>query len=108
MMLGVTRSIGDFYHQTWGVTWEPEVIVKQLGADLGSSPYGVLCLASDGVWDHWRFEDAMEALCVGGTPPDERRVYNFCETTRRKGYEAFGDGADNLTSVVVVLPNPDM
>ena len=25
MMLGVTRSLGDFYHQHYGVTWEPEV-----------------------------------------------------------------------------------
>ena len=29
MMLGVTRSIGDFYHQMYGVTWEPEVVVPR-------------------------------------------------------------------------------
>ena len=26
MMLNMTRSVGDFYHQRYGVTWEPEVV----------------------------------------------------------------------------------
>ena len=66
MMLGVTRSIGDFYHQMYGVTWEPEVVVHDLATFCNGAPEAVLCIASDGVWDHWRFEEAIEALTVGG------------------------------------------
>ena len=62
MMLGVTRSLGDFYHQHYGVTWEPEVVVHDLATYLGDAPLGMMCIASDGIWDHWTFDEAMEQL----------------------------------------------
>lgn len=61
-MLGVTRSLGDFYHQQYGVTWEPEIVVHDLAEMLGAAPFGMMCIASDGVWDHWTFEEAMDQL----------------------------------------------
>ena len=156
-----------------GVTWEPEVVVRDLQQACGDSPFAMMCIASDGVWDHWTFEEAMAQLkphTAGGrltpptkatvTPPSSRhppailppsawpqsppstatlnrpqprppihshhppqpcnlpctpapspvarQVAEFFETTRYKGEEAFGDGADNLTGVVVCLPNPAM
>ena len=121
MMLGVTRSVGDFYHQTYGVTWRPEVVIKDLHAECeaaagigGSGPSSAACLiiASDGVWDHWEFGESMDVLCdpeaeAKAQPlTDRRRVLDFFEETRAKGEEAFGDGADNLTGVVAVFPNP--
>ena len=110
MMLGVTRSIGDFYHQMYGVTWEPEVVVHDLATFCNGAPEAVLCIASDGVWDHWRFEEAIEALTVGGGAPatDRARVWDFMENTRMRGAEAFGPHADNLSAVVVRFPNPDI
>ncbi|KAL3923647.1 MAG: hypothetical protein SGPRY_004154, partial [Prymnesium sp.] len=39
MMLGVTRSLGDFYHQQYGVTWEPEIVVHDLAEMLGAAPF---------------------------------------------------------------------
>ena len=35
MLLGMTRSLGDFQHQRYGVTWEPEVVCKDLTAAIG-------------------------------------------------------------------------
>jgi len=111
MMLGVTRSLGDFYHQQYGVTWEPEVVVHDLKEYLGDAPLGVMCIASDGVWDHWTFDQAMEELrpqpgADGLQPPGSAMVHDFFENTRIKGEEAFGNSADNLTGVVVCIPNP--
>jgi serine/threonine protein phosphatase PrpC len=113
MMLGVTRSVGDFYHQTFGVTWLPEVVIHDLGEVCSSAGVSAddccLIIASDGVWDHWEFDDSMEALCDSRATSrltDRRRVLDFFEETRAKGEDAFGDGADNLTGVVALLPNP--
>ena len=39
-------------------------------------------------------------------PPNSTLVADFFENTRAKGEEAFGDHADNLTGVVVAIPNP--
>jgi len=114
MMLGVTRSIGDFYHQSYGVTWRPEVVVKDLREEClkNSAAGAVLIVASDGVWDHWGFEDAMAELVLPSAGPpnapltNKKHVIDFFERTRYKGEETFGDGADNLTGIVALLPLP--
>ena len=115
MMLGVTRSVGDFYHQTYGVTWRPEVVVKDLYAECMANDHSdgaVLIVASDGVWDHWTFDGCMEELLLPDAgPPGQplttaKRTRAFFEKTRDMGEEAFGEGADNLTGVVVILPRP--
>jgi len=107
MMLGVTRSLGDFYHQFYGVSWEPEVVVHDLREVLDHTDMGIMCIASDGVWDHWTFDEAMEQIQpVDGKPPSRDVVDEFWENTRFKGEEAFGDHADNLTGIVVSIPRP--
>jgi serine/threonine protein phosphatase PrpC len=148
MMLNVTRSLGDFYHQArasrearavravgwvvgcwgvgapgwsraepgglvaqrYGVTWKPETIVRDLGETIGRADAAVLCVATDGVWDLWTFEDAMEevltVLPLRDASAKQQRVHDFFETSRRKGEEAFGDSADNLTGVVAIIPRP--
>lgn len=115
MSLAVTRTLGDFYHQEYGVRCVPEVRVLQLAAEQPPSAHApgdagcVLLLASDGVWDHWTFDAAMEALVdarSGST--DAERAHAFFEESRAKGEEVFGSTADNLTGIVVVLPRvPD-
>jgi serine/threonine protein phosphatase PrpC len=108
MSLAVTRSLGDFYHQHFGVTHLPEVVVLDLKAEQpASSADGgcVLLIASDGVWDHWKFDDAMEKLIDPRTGKTDRaRTEAMMEETRAKGEEVFGSTADNLTGIAVVLP----
>ena len=105
MMLNMTRSLGDFYHQDYGVTWKPEVVRHRMSDLMGESQHAVLCVASDGVWDMWTFERAMEEVvdAMAVAEPDEQRkqVMTFFETSKRKGEETFGDSADNLTGIVV-------
>ena len=110
MMLTVTRSLGDFYHQRFGVTWRPEVVVRPLAEALGGAESAVLCVATDGVWDLWSFEEAMGELCtalaLGDGAAREEQVRRFFEESRAKGEKAFGDRADNLTGVVALLSRP--
>ena len=106
--LAMTRSIGDFYHQTFGVSWKPEVISVDL-ADPGfaSLEHLTLILCSDGVWDLWEYEQVFEAI----VSPPERSVQStdkakaFFERCIVQGTEMFEDTADNMTGVVVYL-NP--
>ena len=107
MMLGVTRSLGDFYHQRFGVTWEPEVISRPLSELLGGASEGLLCLASDGFWDHWTFEDSVAELTSvhgpGTRATTRAQAESWFEGTRVRGAEAFGDHADNLTSIIATI-----
>lgn len=108
MSLAVTRSLGDFYHQRFGVLHTPEVLVLDLREEQPADPADggcVLLLASDGVWDHWTFEAAMGMLVDPRTGRTDRaRAEAMMEETRAKGEEVFGSTADNLTSIAVVLP----
>ena len=89
------------------VVHDLEQLCSQHGAEAC-----VVIVASDGVWDHWEFSDAMAALCRTESVPadapliDRQRVLEFFEETRAKGEEAFGDGADNLTGIVALFPRP--
>lgn len=88
------------------MTWRPETVVRDLASELGPNGKAVLCVASDGVWDLWTFEDAMADLAHGMAQPvasaaRRQRVLSFMDASRAKGEEAFGDSADNLTGIVV-------
>jgi len=107
--LNMTRSLGDFYHQLYGVTWEPEVITLSLSDALGEADTAVMCTCSDGVWDMWKFEEAMDELLAAPPPrpgdvaETRKHVEDFMDLSRQRGEETFGDSADNLTGVVVYV-----
>jgi len=44
----MTRSIGDLYMQSFGVTWEPEVIAIDLQEECTELEHLTLVIASDG------------------------------------------------------------
>merc|ERR1719446_1129485 len=105
MELNVTRALGDFIHQPYGVTWRPDVVCKQLEVEIGKAPHAVLCVASDGVWDVWPSLEQCMGELLGAMRPFARKrlIGEFFETTRLKGQDLFSDTADNLTGVVVCL-----
>ena len=103
--LAMTRSIGDFYMQTFGVSWKPEVIsidLEEVGAKL---EHLTLILASDGIWDLWEYEDVFQSI---SSPPDARgqpteKAMAFFQRSVKRGAEMFDDTADNMTGMVVYL-----
>jgi len=116
----MTRSLGDFYAHHHGVSCEPQLRTLDL-AELRSRGLCAprLVLASDGLWDLWTFEEVAHNLMAakqraqpacgaeagpsGGDCPLRPVVTELCEVTRARGADYFGEGADNLTGIVVDL-----
>ena len=55
--IAMTRALGDFYAHQFGLTFEPSFKVARLPAGSRFSVY----VASDGVWDCWKYEDWTRA-----------------------------------------------
>jgi serine/threonine protein phosphatase PrpC len=67
--LAFTRSLGDFHLHTYGVSHEPAVQCYDLfDIPQGSTTSHTMIVASDGIWDNWKYEDAIQ-YCT-----DSRRV----------------------------------
>src|SRR5690348_6331768 len=49
----MTRALGDFYAHQFGLTHIPSIVVKKLGPTNDCN----VVVASDGIWDCWKFED---------------------------------------------------
>jgi serine/threonine protein phosphatase PrpC len=54
--IAMTRALGDFYAHQFGLTNVPSLLVKKLPAGLDFT----LLVASDGIWDCWKYEDFMQ------------------------------------------------
>jgi serine/threonine protein phosphatase PrpC len=125
--LAFTRSLGDFHLQSYGVTWEPDVMwceVAALGGGGGgeeganhdaaaaAAPFALI-IASDGVWDNWRFEEVATFAMEGGRMRAAREkasaaglAAELMEENKRRADANFGDSADNMTVVAVVAFPP--
>ena len=97
--LAMTRSIGDFYMHTFGVTWKPEVISVDLAEQCAELENLTLILASDGIWDLWEYEDVFQAISAPPTAAGQStdRAKAFFEKSVTRGAEMFEDTADNMT-----------
>lgn len=117
--LTVTRSLGDVYMHSFGVSPEPEVHVLDLhepargsaaSASRGrAAPPGsaaesevAIVLGTDGMWDLWTHEHVADALWAC----DGRAFDAFCEATRAEGERKFGEASDNITTVVIRVALP--
>ena len=56
--IAMTRSLGDFYAHQFGLSYEPDISF----VELDQSQTFTVCVASDGVWDCWKFNDFCD-LC---------------------------------------------
>ena len=75
--IAMTRALGDFYAHQFGLSWVPSITAKQLvvkGSSGASGSSGgeeaveaegfVVVLASDGIWDCWKYEEFHAYLCA--------------------------------------------
>ena len=106
--LAMTRSIGDLYMQSFGVTWEPEVIAVDLQEECTELEHLTLVIASDGLWDLYEteevFDGVVDPLAPGGAQSTQRAAA-FFEHSLGQGDELFGEHTDNITQMVIYL-NP--
>lgn len=104
--LAMTRSIGDLYMQTYGVTWRPEVSSIDLASRAESLDGLTLILASDGIWDLWTNREVFPLILrppEGAATSPAAVVQSFYELSLERGTEFFGSSADNMTGIVVYL-----
>ena len=123
--LAFTRSLGDFHLQTYGVSHVPEVtcvdlhdLFREDGAD-DDEPL-VILLASDGVWDNWRFADTIKEIqsirqnlsdssAPGGDSTacsSETICKQFMKKNLSLGLHNFGRQADNMTAITCIVTKP--
>jgi len=60
--IAMTRALGDFYAHQFGLCCEPSIGVKTFFPGAGGPTEWTIFVASDGVWDCWKFED-FTAYC---------------------------------------------
>ena len=101
----MTRSLGDFYLQHYGVSWEPTVSCIDLFDVASQLSQVTLVIASDGLWDLWQYKDVLQYPLGKPKPADSGAVLSplleLVESTRSQGEDLFGESADNITAVVV-------
>ena len=115
--LAFTRSVGDFYMQTYGVTYCPEIhsidldtLFDDLDKKQQQQQQTPLCLvvASDGVWDNWIFEDVTDYVLsddvVESSNKKEKTAAELLIQQNDIYARAnFGNNSDNATAIIVYL-----
>lgn len=111
--LSFTRSLGDFYMKTYGVTCLPSVNCYDLRELKGMKQLypgdiaGLLVLGSDGLWDCYKFEDLFCHLLqneksdiVGNTLGI---AHNLMVDTINNANSMFGEDIDNITFIMCYI-----
>lgn len=102
--LAVTRGLGYFHAQPFGLTWEPHVRIQTLDP---RKKY-LVAVASDGIWDAWKFEDftAYATKTVNTYPNDLlRAVKMIVDASVARTKALFGDKSfDDASLCVSVVP----
>lgn len=123
--LAFTRSLGDFHLQTYGVSHVPEVCCIDLHESFDESSSSddeplILLLASDGVWDNWRFADSIKEVQsirksildssteISSIDPSssEKICSQFMKKNLSVGLHNFGRQADNMTAITCLVSKP--
>ena len=98
--LAMTRSIGDLYMQSFGVSWEPEAIAVDLQEECTELSHLTLIMASDGLWDLFETEEVFDGIVAPppqGEPQSTETAAAFFERSLDAGDEIFGEHTDNIT-----------
>jgi len=106
--LAVTRSLGDPHLQTCGLTWKPEVTLLDLAEPVQTLDPLVLIVGSDGLWDLWQYDEAIEEVIVSGYDLRTQQgvtaaTEQLLAATKAKGEELLGDSTDDTTCVVLSI-----
>ncbi|OQS04768.1 hypothetical protein THRCLA_03019 [Thraustotheca clavata] len=101
--LAFTRSLGDFYMHYYGITHEPDVIEVNLDKlNHGNDPPTFnLVLASDGIWDCWKYGEAAAFVLESLTHHDATSTAKlFMKKNKELSRGVFGSQVDNMTAII--------
>ena len=106
--LSMTRSLGDFYLQKYGVSYIPTIKYVNLSKIFEESSIFSLLIASDGVWDNWSYETISKFIlnedCLNRINNNEDISEEVCKLLIAKndelGRKHFGTSRDNATAIL--------
>ena len=109
--LSMTRSLGDFYLQKYGVSYIPSIKYVNLSKIFEESPIFSLLIASDGVWDNWTYETISKFILnedylnrINNGEDISKEVCNsLIAKNDELGRKHFGTSRDNATAILVYL-----
>jgi serine/threonine protein phosphatase PrpC len=109
--LSLTRALGDFYMCQYGLTWKPIYRSINIQKLLSDDSCTCVLIASDGVWDNWKYEDVhdfiMRESCINSIMSSESGAQNvakeFIERNDVYAIRNFGKDRDNATVVLTFL-----
>ena len=112
-----TRTMGDFFLNTYGVSAKPQIMTFDLAQCLEQTDTACLVIASDGVWDVWINDHVnkfvMDPSCLRAVTNDlemgaQKVADAFIKRTVMFGQKYFKGNADNASAIVAyftkVLP----
>lgn len=115
--LAFTRSLGDLHLQTYGVSHIPEVwwldlaVLEDGVAKAPLVPHAIaIVVASDGVWDNWKFEEVASVVLARGTLAQvihtdsaQGAADALMAANLERARVNFGQSADNMTAICMYL-----
>ena len=96
--IAMTHSIGDFRGKKYGLSHTPTITFKKAPEDC------IICVASDGLWDNWKYEDLSSYLTKLKDKPLESVLSETMTETMKRGTTNFGKkNVDDTTCVLCFL-----
>jgi serine/threonine protein phosphatase PrpC len=101
----MTRVLGDFALKP-GVTSEPNINEYSLD-ELFNDSIGAFVLATDGLWDNWRFEDVskfvMDESCLNVLPNVQMITDALMERNTIYANQNFPGQYDDVSIIVIFV-----
>jgi serine/threonine protein phosphatase PrpC len=120
--LAFTRSLGDFHMHAYGVSCKPtvtelnlhDIMLRELDHFNQNESFSMmLVIASDGVWDTWKYEDLFKQLfssrdvvmattgCPENSPTLAQALAGtLMDANCKRSRVVFGDNVDNMTAII--------
>ena len=97
--IAMTRSLGDFYAQQFGLSSQPSISVHKFPSDNEF----VVSIASDGVWDCWHYDAFGSYVNAGLRSTSLVSFISQClDETIRKAKSSFGsENFDDATLIIL-------
>jgi serine/threonine protein phosphatase PrpC len=99
----MTRSLGDFYGHQCGLIFQPSIKIQEFNATEDH----IICVASDGLWDCWKYDDLADAIRRILSDPlcykiDINHIAStIFDQTIKRGIQMFGEKDFDDTSIVM-------
>ena len=106
IMLTMTRVLGDFGLKP-SISSEPDINEYSFDELFGNDSIGAFVLATDGLWDNWRFEDVskfvMDESCLNVLPNVQMITDALMQRNTIYANRNFPEQGDNVTIIVIFV-----